>query len=801
MDLKKTLISRLRRYLPKGERPPDVTAMRGEVIGAIDLVRDGYLHGWIADRHHRPPSTIDCTIDGDHVASATELYLRKDLKDLGYGDGVLGFRLPIAFERLDGQPHDVRVHAFDGGRSLGELYRRMKLVTSTPVNDNPFLALRRSALPEGWAAVGDADALSVTLQLGNHLPHGLRTFLRLTADIRSDAETGLCQPLPELSQTATVLVVARTLTASLLRIRVGHEGRTRLDEKVPLGTSWSTLRLAFDAVRGHELSLGLEGVGHAVVDVAFVGVFPGADDEAQVPEAPEVAKRPVAREVVDDEYHCPEAIDAPRATSEPRSELAPGWFVDFAPGDEGVLVSIPSWDAAGGADGVAIRHDLVRSFSRLSVRCDRRSLLRRRDLMLSWQVTVSEEPDERPDRFYVQILGREGGKLAKLWQQAVPCPAPGRQRLAVALDRSQMDALRANASAFATFEIALEMRRPYAVVVHGVGVSHGRRVEPAKAQPPSPQAVGGGFESPAVAAQAHRLVMPVITKAAMAHGKSLIDVVVPVHNAAEHVLECLRSLSRANDGSYRVIVLDDASGPRTARLVDRMAVELDIELTRHRENRGYTRTINHGLSLASARHVVFLNSDAVVPRGWHERLLRAFDASDRVAAVGPLSSAASWQSVPYRFAHRGWFVNRVPGGLSVDEFQQWLQSTWSEPSYPEVPILNGFCMAYRREALVSVGGFDEHHFPVGYGEENDVCLRLAAAGHELRVVDDLYVFHAKSRSFGDRRRGLTKAGIAALKEKHPDVDWSAIDHGLRNHPGLAHVRRHICEAFVGEVTE
>ena len=54
---------------------------------------------------------------------------------------------------------------------------------------------------------------------------------------------------------------------------------------------------------------------------------------------------------------------------------------------------------------------------------------------------------------------------------------------------------------------------------------------------------------------------------------------------------------------------------------------------------------------------------------------------------------------------------------------------------------------------------DEENFPIGYGEENDYCIRAADAGFTLAIADDAYVFHAKSKSFGhSRRKELSKQG-------------------------------------------
>src|SRR5690606_26527130 len=131
---------------------------------------EGALFGWIADHQHQPVESVDCTIDGDHVASVADFHFRQDLKDLGYGDGVLGFRVPLTGP-LDGRLRTVRVHAFGGGRSLGVLTREIPLGQHPMASANPFLRLGDDRLPEGWNVLPTRRReLRVTRELGTDLP-------------------------------------------------------------------------------------------------------------------------------------------------------------------------------------------------------------------------------------------------------------------------------------------------------------------------------------------------------------------------------------------------------------------------------------------------------------------------------------------------------------------------------------------------------------------------------------------------------------------------------------------------------
>ncbi len=245
-----------------------------------------------------------------------------------------------------------------------------------------------------------------------------------------------------------------------------------------------------------------------------------------------------------------------------------------------------------------------------------------------------------------------------------------------------------------------------------------------------------------------------------------VAVVVPVFNAADEVGQCLAALFE-NGGYDTLIVVDDASDAETAELLDREAQRRPFQLIRNTTNLGYTRSVNIGLRAALGHDVVvFLNSDTVTTLGWVARIRAAFAQNPKVGIAGPLSNAASYQSIPEVKGEDGNFItNALPEGISADDIA--LAVGRRTATYPRVPVINGFCFAVRTEVVRKIGLFDEEKFPVGYGEENDLCLRAAKAGWELAVVDDAYVFHAKSASFGaERRQELARQGRNALNGKH-----------------------------------
>lgn len=277
-----------------------------------------------------------------------------------------------------------------------------------------------------------------------------------------------------------------------------------------------------------------------------------------------------------------------------------------------------------------------------------------------------------------------------------------------------------------------------------------------------------------------------------------IDIVVPVFNALEDVKRCLESLERHTDG-YRVqvIVVNDGSDAATTHwLRQHCQVKTIFTLIENTTNLGYTRAVNSGLRKSHADYVITQNSDTIVTAGWLQGMVCCMQSDPKIGIVGPLSNAASWQNVPKLRDDSGSFaVNTIPNGLDLDGMAR-LVTLSSLRKYPRLPFINGFCFMIRRAVIENIGYMDEENFPVGYGEENDFCIRTVDAGYELAIADDVYVFHAKSKSFGhERRKALSEQGTINLKLKHGAQKYGARVEAVKCTEALDAIRARISEAL------
>ena len=264
----------------------------------------------------------------------------------------------------------------------------------------------------------------------------------------------------------------------------------------------------------------------------------------------------------------------------------------------------------------------------------------------------------------------------------------------------------------------------------------------------------------------HLLPLPETHSFSKHAGRLDLDVVVCVHNALDDVRLCISSVDQALAGRGRLILVDDASESETASFLTAYAAEKEVHLIRHNERVGYTKAANAGVRDGTNRHVLLLNSDTIVPPGAFDKLSESLDRDPLLGIVGPLSNAASFQSVPSTAGTaEQTAINQLPPGMSVGDMDLFLERHWNG-SVTRTPLVHGFCFCVKRLVFEQIGLFDEESFPLGYGEENDFCFRAADAGFDLGILTSTYVFHAKSKSYGEtERRGLMDDGMAALIRK------------------------------------
>ncbi len=196
-----------------------------------------------------------------------------------------------------------------------------------------------------------------------------------------------------------------------------------------------------------------------------------------------------------------------------------------------------------------------------------------------------------------------------------------------------------------------------------------------------------------------------------------VSVVVCAYNAADTLEDCLGSLERLTYPDYEIILVNDGSRDRTSeigRAHGRVRV-IDIP------NGGLSAARNVGLAEATGEVVAYTDADVRVDPDWLTFLVQPLIGSDLVGSGGP-------NVVPADDPPMAQAVARAPGGPT----HVLLDDRIAE----HVPGCN---MAFRRDALVAIGGFNPVYLRAG--DDVDVCWRLQAHGGKIGFASSALVWH------------------------------------------------------------
>ncbi|MEM9532918.1 MAG: glycosyltransferase family 2 protein [Pseudomonadota bacterium] len=242
----------------------------------------------------------------------------------------------------------------------------------------------------------------------------------------------------------------------------------------------------------------------------------------------------------------------------------------------------------------------------------------------------------------------------------------------------------------------------------------------------------------------------------------MVEIIVPVYNAADDLARCLAALARHTPATQPITLVNDASTDPAVRpqLINFVSRRPAAQLLENPQNLGFVKTVNRAMA-AGRQDVILLNSDAVVTTGWLPALTRCAESDGRIATVTPFSNNAEICSLPE-------FCQNNPFPDDPDAWGRRVAGVASR-TYPELPTGVGFCMLIRRRALDELGLFDEA-FGRGYGEENDFCCRASEAGGRNVLCDDAYVAHAGGRSFAPLGLKPNGDNLALLLDRFPDYE-------------------------------
>ncbi len=271
-----------------------------------------------------------------------------------------------------------------------------------------------------------------------------------------------------------------------------------------------------------------------------------------------------------------------------------------------------------------------------------------------------------------------------------------------------------------------------------------------------------------------------------------IDVIIPVHNAWDAVRRCVVSVKAASGPALgRIILVDDGSDAKTRAKLEELAVSVGgIRLVETPRQSGFSRALALGVMESHAAAFVALNSDTIVTEGWLDKLHAALRSATTVAMVGPLSNNAGWQNYgPVMGAQGGFAGSATPSARCRADLSAEIGQRDGAVLVP-MHLLHGFCVLVDRQAYDAHGGVDQTVFPEGYGEFQDLSIRLRGSGRDLLVAADCVVFHERGASLSpNRRAALSLAGRKSLYGAYSALNYLCLEMASIRTPVLTRCRK------------
>lgn len=227
-----------------------------------------------------------------------------------------------------------------------------------------------------------------------------------------------------------------------------------------------------------------------------------------------------------------------------------------------------------------------------------------------------------------------------------------------------------------------------------------------------------------------------------------VSVVLPTRDRPERLRVALSSIIDCAYPSNRceIVVVDNAPATgETARLLEAEFADSQPPVRYMREDApGSASARNRGLTGISGELVAFTDDDVRVDRHWLTELARGFSLEPDASAVSGLLVPWELETSPQLwFEEYGGFSH----GFDPAVYDMAENRPDDDPLYPYAAGRFGTAnnLAFRREALVALGGFDPalgNGTPALGGVDFEMLLRTVLRGHRVLYQPSAIVHHA-----------------------------------------------------------
>lgn len=207
-----------------------------------------------------------------------------------------------------------------------------------------------------------------------------------------------------------------------------------------------------------------------------------------------------------------------------------------------------------------------------------------------------------------------------------------------------------------------------------------------------------------------------------------LEIIVPAYNVEKYVQMCIDSiLSQETHYHFLTTIVDDGSTDSTPKIIDQYSGRADVHII-HQKNLGFSGSRNGVLKEIHAKHLMFVDSDDLLPQGTIERMLDVMYEYQCDVVAGNHSRIINGKETP---------VNNLTFNSNAD--------------YHQVPGYT--CIKMFKSSL-----FSKLQFPLDYWFEDSLVYMMIfpQCKRIVTIPDEVYKYRIHST-------GISKKSIGNLK--------------------------------------
>jgi biofilm PGA synthesis N-glycosyltransferase PgaC len=202
-----------------------------------------------------------------------------------------------------------------------------------------------------------------------------------------------------------------------------------------------------------------------------------------------------------------------------------------------------------------------------------------------------------------------------------------------------------------------------------------------------------------------------------------ISIIIPAYNRGESLRRCLECVTKLEyPKKMQIMVVDDASTDQTPEIVKDFKGK-GIDFIRFEKNQGKARAINTALKKAKGEIVVAMDGDSYPAPDAIMKLIPNFYAFENVGAVTTI----------VRVKNNHGLLQKIQ---EVEYFLEFGLKNSALNTMDSLYVTPGPLSAYTKEALVRMGGYDEHNIT----EDMEITFHLHKLGYRVVLEPRAQVF-------------------------------------------------------------